>query len=68
MRIKFNATQITKEATPQTFQAGAIYDLPEASAERWVRRGVAEYFVGEPEPPPATESIKPAPRARKKKK
>ncbi len=30
----------------QEFKAGEVYDLTETSAERWIRRGVAELHTG----------------------
>lgn len=40
--VKFTQTRTTKEAEPKTFEAGTIYELPRASVDRWVGRGVAE--------------------------
>jgi hypothetical protein len=41
--IKFTQDRTTVEAEPQVFKAGQVYELPEASCERWVRRGAAEH-------------------------
>jgi hypothetical protein len=40
--IKFTADRTTVEAQPQVFKAGNVYELSEASCERWKRRKVAE--------------------------
>lgn len=40
--IKFSKTRTTCEAEPQSFEAGRVYELPEASCQRWKRRDVAE--------------------------
>lgn len=40
--IKFTQDRSTVEAEPQTFKVGRIYELSEASCERWKRRQAAE--------------------------
>lgn len=45
MRVKFNLDRTTKDANPQTFKAGEVYELPDASARHWINRGVAEEVV-----------------------
>ena len=47
-KVRFSETVTTREARPQTFVAGEVYDLPEASANRWVIRGKAERADDEP--------------------
>jgi len=41
MFVKFDVTKVTKEANPQTFEAGECYDMPAASGFRWIKRNVA---------------------------
>ena len=53
-KVLFNETVTTREARPQTFVAGEVYDLPEASANRWVIRGKAERVYVPPQPVPVT--------------
>lgn len=47
-KVKFNVTRVVddhRKGTKQEerYEAGKVYDLPEASAARWVGRGVAAY-------------------------
>ena len=42
MKIKFKKTVTVQAAGGDTFEAGATYDLPDASAQHWLNRGVAE--------------------------
>ena len=58
MRIKFTETRTVNDfrrGTPdeERFDAGSIYDLPEASARRWLSRNVA---VPAPEEAPSPAS------------
>lgn len=46
--VRFTHLRITREAEPQRFEAGQVYDLPAASCERWVRRGCAEHVAAKP--------------------
>lgn len=39
--VRFTETRTTVEAEPQTFAKDRVYELPEASCERWKRRRVA---------------------------
>lgn len=41
MFIRFTNDRSTVEAQPQAFKAGRVYELPEASCERWKRRQAA---------------------------
>lgn len=75
-KIRFIEDRTTVEDTPQHFKAGEVYELPDASCERWVRRGVAEYLreelettlVGDAERTFAVpgETAKPAAKTRRK--
>lgn len=40
-KIRFTQTRVTKEAVPQTFEEGKVYDVNAASRDRWIRRGCA---------------------------
>ena len=46
--VRFTESRTTREAQPQNFEAGKVYDLPAASCERWVRRGCAEHVAAKP--------------------
>lgn len=59
-KCRFTADCVTREAEPQKFAAGEVYDLPAASVARWVRRGVAVEVDDEP--------VKPEPKASKRSK
>lgn len=65
-KVKFLERCVTKEAHPQTFEAGKVYDLPDASADRWERRGKAERVGAAPRPEPETDPAA-KPKARKGK-
>lgn len=39
--IKFTEDRTTVEAVPQIFVVGRVYELPEASCERWKKRNAA---------------------------
>lgn len=39
--ILFTHTRTTRANPPETFEAGAVYDLPQLSVNRWLVRGVA---------------------------
>ena len=41
MKIRFNITRTVKAVDGETYEEGKVYDLSEASARRWLRRGVA---------------------------
>lgn len=49
-RCRFLVDREVGGIEPQTFTAGQEYDLPAASVERWVRRGVAVEVEAKPEP------------------
>lgn len=42
MKIRFLQTRLVKDGTGTTYAKGEVYDLPQASAEHWLNRGVAE--------------------------
>lgn len=47
-KVRFIASRTVRDAGGEIdvqFVEGKTYDLPPASAERWVRRGVAEYVT-----------------------
>jgi hypothetical protein len=77
VRVRFTERRVTQEAEPQTFDAGEEYDLPPASAERWVRRSVAVIVGADGAAPsddgdsnggsPVTDKPKPARKPRAKK-
>lgn len=41
-KIRFLETRTVQDGTGTTYEAGKVYDLRPASANRWLRRGVAE--------------------------
>lgn len=47
-RCRFLVDRQVDGIEPQTFSAGEVYDLPRASVDRWVRRGVAVEVPDEP--------------------
>lgn len=55
-KCRFTADCVTREAEPQTFTAGEVYDLPAASVARWVRRGVAVEIEDEKPKPKRSKS------------
>jgi hypothetical protein len=68
--IKFTQNRKTVEATPQEFCADRVYELNEASCERWKRRGAAvdateAEFKAQQKPPraPRAQGRSPAPPA-----
>lgn len=63
MRIRFTQTRKVKAINGETFEAGKEYDLAEASAQRWIKRGVA-VEVKAIEAPEMNKAIK-APKAKK---
>jgi hypothetical protein len=79
--VKFSATRIVedyRQGTPdeERFEAGRTYILPVTSADRWVRRGVAEYvgksvdvldaaLAAAPETPAAAEATEKKKRQRR---
>lgn len=47
MKVRFAVTRVVQDkdsgtARQTSFEAGQVYDLPEASARRWIARGAAE--------------------------
>jgi len=56
-RVRFNVTRVVEDARKGTqdeerYEAGRVYELNDASAARWVNRGVAEYADGGTVPGP----------------
>lgn len=51
MKIRFLEDRATKEARPQSFKKGKVYDLPDASAQHWLNRQVAVPVDEEEEQP-----------------
>lgn len=41
MKIKFLKTVVVEDRSGQTFEEGQVYDLPELSAQHWLKRGIA---------------------------
>lgn len=41
MRIRFTQTRKVNAINGETFEAGKEYDLPDSSAQRWIKRGAA---------------------------
>lgn len=41
MKVTFNQTRTVQDGTGATYIEGKTYDLTEASARRWIRRGCA---------------------------
>ncbi|MHC4866783.1 MAG: hypothetical protein ACYTEX_22115 [Planctomycetota bacterium] len=60
MRIRFLETRLVKDGSGTTFEKGEIYDLPTASAEHWLRRGVAEKVAGRPKKIVETAAVTPS--------
>lgn len=52
MKIKFtaDAVAILEKGPEKLFEQGDIQDIPTASADRWIRRGIAVAFDGEEKP------------------
>jgi hypothetical protein len=55
MKIKFHSRREVQDEFRGTekatvFEAGKEYDLPEASASRWVQRGLASVVIATKEP------------------
>jgi hypothetical protein len=55
-RIKFTRNADVNEGGP--YEAGQIVDVPQASADRWVRRDAAEIVKGEEAKPQKTKTTK----------
>ena len=51
----------------QSFKEGQVYDLPAASARRWIKRNCAEPYVGKKKSIDTEHEPKPAKRGRKPK-
>ena len=72
MKIRFNITRTVKAVDGETYEEGKVYDLSEASARRWLRRGVAvevsasdKQEAPEAAARPSSETaVKPSPRRR----
>lgn len=45
MFVRFLQTRTVKAIDGKTFCAGEVYELPEESARRWLRRGVVEIYA-----------------------
>lgn len=66
-KVRFLEDRIVRDGSGTSFEKGRVYDLPDASAERWLRRGAAEAVsnrahAGEPKRYDAQGSeIKPTP-------
>lgn len=53
MKLKFNITRVVDDyrrgsADEERYEAGKTYDIPDVSAEHWIRRQVAEVAADEP--------------------
>jgi hypothetical protein len=55
VKVKFLETRTVKDGTGTTFEEGKVYDLEDASAVRWIRRGVAEQSTGRASKPSTVE-------------
>lgn len=53
MKVRFLQTRTVQAVDGETYQQGQVYDLPEASARRWIERNAAA-AVAEGEPAPAS--------------
>lgn len=60
-KIRFLQDRSTVEAAPQHFKAGQVYELNDASCERWVRRGVAEHVVAAARSPKQAKPVTASP-------
>ncbi len=71
VRVRFLSPRIVRDhngEVEQSFEAGKVYTLSEASARRWIIRGAAEIVIEEapaspapsPAPAPAEKDGKPA--------
>lgn len=63
MKVRFLVTRTVQAVDGETYEAGQVYDLPDASAQRWKDRGVAVDDDGTG--PVATAAQKPATGKRK---
>lgn len=41
MKVRFLQTRTVQAVDGETYQQGQVYDLPEASARRWIERNAA---------------------------
>ena len=65
-KIKFVKTRTVQDGTGTTYEAGKVYDLPERSCARWIRREVAEPVAAKTKTKPAKPirvPVKPPPQA-----
>lgn len=67
MKVKFvsDAVAITEKGAETLFSTGDVQDLNSASADRWIRRGIAVVHSG-PSAEPAPTSKKVSKKSRKK--
>ena len=56
VQVRFTQTRTVQDGTGTTFEAGRVYDLPRVSADRWIRRGVAEEVAGEADQQGSTDT------------
>lgn len=62
VKVKFLKTRTVRDVEGLCFEEGKVYELSPTSAERWIRRGVAEEYAGKTKgarpdaagPPPTT--------------
>lgn len=73
VKVKFSETRTVKDASHKTFEAGKTYEMSEASAEHWIKRGVAVEVGSEvlahverPEPKKPDVKLEPLPTHRDK--
>ncbi|MGE0724810.1 MAG: hypothetical protein AB7O45_10565 [Alphaproteobacteria bacterium] len=63
-RVRFLETRVVQDSVGMRYEAGEVYDLPGPSAERWIRRGVAELVatpVAQPDEAATTTASPPPP-------
>lgn len=58
MRVRFTKTRVVKAANGETFEADKEYELSDASAQRWIRRGVAVAVEKSIDEPPKNKAVK----------
>ncbi len=58
MKIRFLHTRTVQAADGETFEAGKTYELTEASAQRWIARGLAVDVTADEEAAAAAAKLK----------
>lgn len=57
VKVLFSQTRVVQDGTGTTFEAGKVYDLSRASADRWIIRGIATEVPGDAPPALADDQL-----------